>query len=180
MINLVKPKFLVPVHGEQRHCSKVVTLAESMGYDRESVFKMHPGDVLVTDGVDAWMDGRVTAGSVMVDGLGVGDVQDVVLRDRGHLAKDGVVIVVVGIDMNAKQIVSGPDVFSRGFVGEDYHEELLEEKIQVALAKVNEFIDTDALEDVDDIKAGIRKSLSKLIYERTHRRPMIVPIVMEV
>ncbi len=180
LIEHIKPKFLIPVHGEQRHCSRFLTLAESMGYDRESVFKMHPGDVFKTDGVDAWMDGRVTAGSVMVDGLGVGDVQDVVLRDRGHLAKDGIVIVVVGIDMNSKQIVSGPDVFSRGFAGEDYHEELIEEKIQVVLAKVNEFIDTDALEDIDDIKAGIRKALSKLIYERTHRRPMIVPIVMEV
>lgn len=180
LLNLLKPKYLVPVHGEQRHYRRFVGLAESLGYERESVFGMHPGDVLETDGVDAWMSGRVAAGSVMVDGLGVGDVQDVVLRDRGHLAKDGIVIAVIGIDMNAKQIVAGPDVFSRGFVGEDYGEELIEEEREVVLAKLNEFIESDSLEDQDDIKAGIRKVLAKLIYDRTHRRPMVVPILMEV
>jgi len=180
LLNLIKPKYLVPVHGEQRHYRRFVGLAESLGYERESVFGMHPGDVLETDGVDAWMSGRVAAGSVMVDGLGVGDVQDVVLRDRGHLAKDGVVIAVIGIDMNARQIVAGPDVFSRGFVGEDYGEELIEEEREVVLAKLNEFIESDSLDDQDGIKAGIRKVLAKLIYDRTHRRPMVVPILMEV
>ena len=180
LLNLLKPKYLVPVHGEQRHYRRFVGLAESLGYERESVFGMHPGDVLETDGVDAWMSGRVAAGSVMVDGLGVGDVQDVVLRDRGHLAKDGVVIAVIGIDMNARQIVAGPDVFSRGFVGEDYGEELIEEEREVVLAKLNEFIESDSLDDQDGIKAGIRKVLAKLIYDRTHRRPMVVPILMEV
>lgn len=180
LLNLLKPQFLVPVHGEQRHYSRFLRLAETMGYNRDQVFKMHPGDVLETDGAEAWMADRVTAGSVMVDGLGVGDVEDVVLRDRGHLAKDGVVIVVVGIDMNDKRIVSGPDVLSRGFVGDEYREEIIEEELQTVTAKVNEFIESDSLEDQDGIKSGIRKALAKLIYERTHRRPMIVPVLMEV
>lgn len=180
LLNLLKPKYVLPVHGEQRHYSRFLGVAESLGYEREHVFKMHPGDVLETDGTDAWLNGTVPAGSVMVDGLGVGDVEDVVLRDRGHMANDGVVIAVIGIDMNAKQIVSGPDVFSRGFVGEDYREELIDEEREAVSLKVAEYIDSDSLEDLDDIKAAIRKSLAKLIYERTHRRPMIVPIVMEV
>ena len=180
LLNLLKPKYTIPVHGEQRHYRRFVALAQSVGYEENTVFGMQPGDVLETDGVGAWINGHVAAGSVMVDGLGVGDVEDVVLRDRWHLANDGVVIAVVGIDMNAKQVVSGPDVFSRGFVGEDYGEELIEQEKEVVVAKLNEFIESDSLEDLDGIKAGIRKVLAKLIYDRTHRRPMVVPILMEV
>lgn len=180
MLNFIKPKYIIPVHGEQRHYSRFVSLAESMGYSRESVFKMHPGDVLESDGNEAWLNGTVPAGSVMVDGLGVGDVEDVVLRDRGHLAKDGVVVAVVGIDMNSKQVVSGPDIFSRGFVGLDYREEIIENEKEVVLNKINEFIESDTLEELDQIKAAIKKGLAKFIYERTHRRPMVVPVVMEV
>ena len=102
------------------------------------------------------------------------------LRDRSHLSQDGVVIAVVGIDMNAKQVVAGPDIFSRGFVGEDHGEDLAERGREIVLAKIGEFVESNGLEDLDEIKAGLRKALAKSIYERTHRRPMIVPIVMEV
>ena len=105
-----------------------------MGYAREKVIQLKIGDILESDGQTAQVVGQVTAGSVMVDGLGVGDVEDVVLRDRGHLAKDGVVIAVIGIDMTSKQVVSGPDLFSRGFMGEDYREELVEDAKNVILA----------------------------------------------
>jgi ribonuclease J len=116
----------------------------------------------------------------MVDGLGVGDVGDVVLRDRGHLSQDGVVIAVIGMDMSEKQIVSGPDLFSRGFMGEDYGEDLMEQGKEVLLAKMQDFIESDALDVLDTIRAAVRKALAKLIYDRMHRRPVIVPIVMEV
>ena len=180
MLNLVKPKFIVPVHGEQRHYSRFVTLAEPLGYPREDIFRMSPGDVLEIEGGVAQVAERVHAGSVMVDGLGVGDVEDVVLRDRWHLSQDGVVIAVIGLDANEKQVVSGPDIFSRGFVADDHADELMEEAKDVVLAKLEEFIASDSLEEFDEIKAGCRKVLAKFIYVRTHRRPMVVPIIMEV
>ncbi len=180
MLNLVRPRFVVPVHGEQRHVSKFTVLAESMGYPREKVVQLKIGDILESDGETAEIVGQVTSGSVMVDGLGVGDVEDVVLRDRGHLAKDGVVIAVVGIDMTTKQVVSGPDLFSRGFMAEDYREELIEDARNVILGVIETFGDTGSQVEFDEIKSACRKALAKFIYERTHRRPMIVPIVMEI
>lgn len=178
MLNLLRPKYLIPVHGEQRHFSKFVVLAESMGFPRESVFRLSPGDVLEIEDGSAAINGTVPAGRVMVDGLGVGDVQDVVLRDRWHLSQDGVVIAVLGVDKNAKRVVSGPDFLSRGFV-EELEGELVEAAREVVLAKLEAFKDTD-IEEFDEIQAACRKALAKFIYERTHRRPMIVPIVMEV
>lgn len=180
MLTLERPKYIVPVHGEQRHFSRFVWLAEQEGYSADKVFAMHPGDILELCDGKAELAGKVPAGSVMIDGLGVGDVQDVVLRDRGHLAQDGVVIAVVGIDVNAASVVSGPDLFSRGFVGEDREAELIAEAKDRIAAKIAEFVETNSLEELDDLRAGIRKSLAKLFYERTHRRPMIVPVVMEV
>jgi ribonuclease J len=180
MLNLVKPAFVIPVHGEQRHVSRFIAVADSLGFESDRVFVLSPGDVLTTDGKKAEITGRVASGSVMVDGLGVGDVEDVVLRDRRHLSKDGVVIAVVGIDTDSKQVVSGPDIFSRGFVGEEFGEELLDEAKRVILTKFQEFAESDLLDDMDDIKSGCRKALARFIYERTHRRPVIVPILMEV
>ncbi|MCE5197612.1 MAG: ribonuclease J [Armatimonadota bacterium] len=180
MLNLLKPKFVIPVHGEQRHFAKFIEVADGIGYSHERLFKLYPGDVFQTDGETAEISGKVESGSVMVDGLGVGDVEDVVLRDRQHLAQDGVVIVVVGVDLSDREVVTGPDIFSRGFVGEEYGEEIIEEARDVVLAKVEEFISDDSLEALDDVKAACRKVLAKFIYDRTHRRPVIVPILMEV
>lgn len=180
MIELLRPVYLVPVHGEQRHYSRFVRLAGEMGYEPDKILAMHPGDVIEISDKQVVPSEKVQAGSVMIDGLGVGDVEDVVLRDRGHLAQDGVVIVVVGIDMSSAEIVSGPDIFSRGFIGEEREAELMEMGRETVTTKLNEFIETNSLEELDDIKAGVRKALGKMFYERTHRRPMIVPVVMEV
>ncbi len=179
MLNLLKPEYLIPVHGEQRHYSKFLDLVCSMGYDADCVFRMSPGDVLEIDGREAKIVGRVQAGSVMVDGLGVGDVEDVVLRDRAHLAQDGVVIAVMGVEAGTKTVVSGPDIFSRGFAGDEFGEDLFEEAKVRVLDKLEEFEVWDVQGEFDEIKATIRKVLAKLIYEKTHRRPMIVPILME-
>lgn len=180
MINLLKPKFLMPVHGEERHYSRFADLAVSLGYPRESVLRMSIGDVLDINGRTAGIVDRVAAGSVMVDGLGVGDVEDVCLRDRRHLAQDGVIMVVVGVDPVSQQVVSGPDIFSRGFVEQDKAEDILEEARTVVTEVLQKFADSDALEEFDEVKAACRKALAKFIYERTHRRPMVVPVVMEV
>lgn len=180
MVNLLKPKFTIPVHGEERHYSKFVDLMMSIGYPRESIFHLSIGDVFETTGKACEVVGRVPAGSVMVDGLGVGDVEDVVLRDRRHLAQDGVIIAVVGVDPASKAIVSGPDIFSRGFVEQEPAEELLEEARTVLEAALQVFVEGDTLAEFDEVKALSRKTLAKFIYERTHRRPMVVPIVMEV
>jgi len=178
MLNILRPTYIVPVHGEQRHFSKFTKLAESMGYTADHVFRMSPGDVLeVVDG-RACLNGKVNAGNVMVDGLGVGDVADVVLRDRRHLSQDGIVIAVIGVDKTTRQVVSGPDFLSRGFVGEELVGELLDGVRGVVLAKLEQFADTD-IEEFDEIQAALRKALAKFIYERTRRRPMVVPIVME-
>jgi len=141
---------------------------------------MSPGDVLEIESGYAEVIGRVPAGSVMVDGLGVGDVEDLVLRDRMHLAQDGIVMAVVGIDVNSKEIVSGPDIFSRGFAAEEHVEEILEDAKDVVINKLNELAETDSLTESDEVKAGCKKALAKFIYNRTHRRPMVVPIIMEV
>ncbi|MCE5324713.1 ribonuclease J [bacterium] len=180
MLNLLKPKYIIPVHGEQRHYAKFVDLADGLGYSSERVFRMYPGDVFETDGESAEVTEKVSAGTVMVDGLGVGDVEDVVLRDRKHLSQDGVLIAVIGIDHGRKEIVSGPDILSRGFVGEELGVGITEEAKSVLLTTLQDLIEDNGLEGLDDVKAGCRKALAKFIYERTHRRPMIVPVVMEV
>ena len=180
MLNLVKPKFVVPVHGEQRHFSRFVKLAEALGYSRENVFRMSPGDILEIEAGYAEVIGRVTAGSVMVDGLGVGDVEDLVLRDRLHLSQDGIIMAVVGIDAGSKEVVSGPDIFSRGFAAEEHVEEILDDAKDVVIAKLDELKAADSLGELDEVKAGCKKVLAKFIYTRTHRRPMVVPIIMEV
>ena len=180
MLNLLKPKFMIPVHGEERHYSKFADLVVSLGYPRESVLRMSIGDVLETNGKTAEIVDKVAAGSVMVDGLGVGDVEDVVLRDRRHLSQDGVIIAVIGVDPASKAVVSGPDIFSRGFVEQEPAEELLEDARSVVEAALQVFVDSDSLAEYDEVKAACRKALAKFIYERTHRRPMVVPIVMEV
>jgi len=178
MLNILRPTYIVPVHGEQRHFSKFTKLAESMGYPPDHVFRMSPGDVLEVVNGKACLNGKVSAGNVMVDGLGVGDVADVVLRDRRHLSQDGIVIAVIGIDKTTRQVVSGPDFLSRGFVGEELVGETLVGAREGVLAKIEQFADTD-IEEFDEIQAALRKALAKFIYDRTHRRPMVVPIVME-
>jgi len=179
MINLVKPKFFIPVHGEYRMLVKHGRLAEEVGIPRENIFLAENGHVLEFTAKKGQLAGKVTAGQIMVDGLGVGDVGNIVLRDRKQLSQDGILIVVVTLSKDNRTIVAGPDIVSRGFVYVRESEELLEEareKVALALEKCQEKNVTEwAL-----IKSGVRETLGKFLYERTRRRPMILPIIMEV
>ncbi|MDO8682017.1 MAG: ribonuclease J [Armatimonadota bacterium] len=180
MLNLVRPKFVIPVHGEPRHMVKYRELAVSMGYAPESVIKLSIGDILETDGEKANISGKIADfGSIMVDGIGVGDVSDVVLRDRRHLSQDGIILVVMSIDSNTGEVAAGPDIISRGFVQLEQAEDLLEEAKSVVLDEVSSLSKEDATEWAT-VKSDVRSALAKFLYERTRRRPMVVPVIMEV
>ncbi len=180
MVNLLHPKYVVPVHGEQRHYARFVELADTMGYEKSEVFRMTPGDILCFDpDGNAEIIGKVESGRVMVDGLGVGDVEDVVLRDRLHLAQDGVLIIVAGIDVHTGEIVTGPDIMSRGFAGEELEDEIVDEAREIVSKRIGEIVEQDSFDDIEDIRNGCRKALAKFLYDRTGRRPVVVPIIME-
>lgn len=179
MINLVRPKFLVPVHGEYRHLMKHAQLAQGMGLPAENIFVTENGQVLEFTKDSGRLAGRVTAGRVLVDGLGVGDVGNIVLRDRKQLSQDGILIVVVTIDKAAGAVVAGPDIVSRGFVYVRESEKLMEdarEKVKSALERCEE----RGITEWATIKSNVRDTLGKYLYEKTRRRPMILPIIMEV
>lgn len=179
MINLVRPRFFVPIHGEHRMLIKHAALAQELGIPPACIFVAENGQVLEVTRHAARLAGRVTAGRVLVDGLGVGDVGNIVLRDRKQLAQDGILIVVIAIHQESGQVVAGPDIISRGFVYVREAEELMED----ARARVREALDFCAERGISEwasIKGQVRDTLSKFLYERTGRRPMILPIIMEV
>jgi ribonuclease J len=179
MMNLVRPRYTVPFHGEYRHVAAYRHLAEQVGIPPENILAPENGDVLEFSENGARITGRVSAGSVLVDGLGIGDVGSVVLRDRQQLARDGMVVAVVTIDRVTKSIKAGPDIITRGFVYVRESEDLLceaEEQVRQALVKCLQNEGADWAE----LKAAARDVLSGLLYERTKRRPMILPIIMEV
>lgn len=179
MINLVRPKFFVPVHGEYRMLIKHAELARDVGVLPENIFVAENGQVLEFTRRSGRIVGRVTAGKVLVDGLGVGDVGNIVLRDRKLLSQDGILIVVVTINRESGLIMAGPDIVSRGFVYVRESEELLEEakiKVKSALDKCTE----KGISEWSSIKSQVRDALGKFLYEKTRRRPMILPIIMEV
>ena len=179
MINLVRPKFFVPVHGEYRMLIKHAELARDMGIPSDRVFVAENGQVLDFTRKNGRVAGRVTAGKVLVDGLGVGDVGNIVLRDRKQLSQDGILIVVVTINRETGSVVAGPDIVSRGFVYVRESEALMEDakyRVKSALDKCFERNITEWAA----IKSHVRDALVKFLYERTRRRPMILPIIMEV
>ena len=179
MLNLVRPKFFVPVHGEYRHLVKHAKLAAQMGLPKENTFVAENGQILEFNAQKGSVGGRVTSGRILIDGLGVGDVGNIVLRDRKQLSQDGIFIVVVTIDKEANLVIAGPDIISRGFVYVRESEELMEdarEKVKVVLDLCFE----KKITDWSSIKAQIRDALGKYLYEKTKRRPMIMPIIMEV
>lgn len=179
MLNLVKPKFFVPVHGEYRHLIKHAKLANQMGIPKENIFVAENGQILEFTNNSGSKGGKVTAGRILIDGLGVGDVGNIVLRDRKQLSQDGIFIVVITINKEANLLVSGPDIVSRGFVYVREAEELIDEskgQIKIVLDRCFE----KKLTDWATIKSQIRDSLSRYLYEKTGRRPMIMPIIMEV
>jgi len=179
MINLVRPRFFVPVHGEHRMLIKHAELARSMGIPAERIFVLENGHVLEFNRKGGRIAGRVTAGRVLVDGLGVGDVGNIVLRDRKQLSQDGILIVVVTIDRESGQVIAGPDIVSRGFVYVRESEQLMEEareKVKCALVKCT----GNGVSEWATIKSQVRDALGKFLFEKTRRRPMILPIIMEV
>ena len=179
MLNLVKPKFFVPVHGEYRHLVKHAKLAAQLGIPEENIFVAENGQILEFSSKKGVINGRVTSGRILIDGLGVGDVGNIVLRDRKQLSQDGIFIIVVTIDKEANLVLSGPDVISRGFVYVRESEELMEEsreKVKIVLDNCFE----KGITDWSTIKSQIRDTLGKFLYEKTKRRPMIIPIIMEV
>ncbi|HYE84232.1 MAG TPA: ribonuclease J [Clostridia bacterium] len=176
---LVKPKFFVPVHGEYRHLKQHAQLAEKMGVDKENIFVADIGNVLEFNRDSGRVAGTVVAGKVLVDGLGVGDVGNIVLRDRKHLSQDGLIVVVVTISKENGQVVAGPDIISRGFVYVRESEDLMEDAknvIKDALAKCEE----KQITEWGTIKSQVKDSLREFIYEKTKRNPMILPIIMEI
>ena len=176
---LTKPKFFIPVHGEYKHLKKHAELALSLGMPKENIIIAEIGNVIETDGTKMNIVSQVPAGRVLVDGLGVGDVGSIVLRDRKHLAQDGLIIVVVGIDKASNTVVSGPDIISRGFVYVRESEELIDNAKNLMGHTLDECTAQD-FREWNSIKTRMRDALSDYIYEKTKRSPMILPIIMEI
>ena len=179
MHNLVRPRFFMPVHGEYRHLVKHANLAKSLGMPADHVVIGEIGSVLELTKRSITIGGKVPAGKVLVDGLGVGDVGNIVLRDRRQLSQDGIMIVVVTVDKESCHVVSGPDIVSRGFVYVREAEDLMDEardKVQAALDRCEE----NNVSEWSAIKSTVRDSLGRFLFERTRRRPMILPIIMEI
>ena len=179
MYSLLHPRYAVPVHGEYKHLKAQAKLAKELGIPKENIFILTSGDVLEMDKENARIAGKVPVGGILVDGLGVGDVGNIVLRDRQHLAEDGILIVVLALDGYSDQLVSGPDIVSRGFVYVRESDELMEEARHIVDESVRGCLDR-GISDWGKIKSGIKDSLGEYVWKKTKRRPMILPIIMEV
>lgn len=177
--SLVKPRYAVPVHGEYRHLKAHAGIAESLGIPKENIFLMHSGDILSLDDKGADLgEGQAPTGAIMVDGLGVGDVGNIVLRDRQHLSEDGIMVVVLTLEKRSNQLLAGPDIVSRGFVYVRESEDLMGEAREV----VEEALDSCLNRHISDwgkIKSTVKDALGDFVWKRTKRRPMILPIIME-
>lgn len=179
MHRLIKPKYFMPVHGEYRHLKHHKDLAISLGMESKDVFMLDRGEVLEINDSSARISGKVTTGTVLVDGLGVGDVGTLVLRDRKHLAQDGLVNIVVTIEKESYSIIAGPDIITRGFVYVKESEDLIKELKQIATDELQNCLDDKILEWYL-IKTNVKKALERYIYDKTKRRPTIIPIIMEI
>ncbi len=178
MISLLKPKFYMPVHGEYRHLYANKEIAEFMGIPPSNIFISEIGKILELDKKSAAFGGTVSAGKVLVDGSGVGDIGSVVLRERRHLAEDGLVIVVAAIDLPSKYLISGPDIVSRGFVYVKESEALVDGARAIAEQSINRALSKRGSLDYAQLKAIIKDELGKYIFRETKRKPMILPIIM--
>ena len=179
MLNLVKPQYFIPVHGEYKHLRKHAMLAEDAGIPKENIILANTGEVLKINKDGITVEETVTSGQVLVDGYGVGDVGSVVLRDRRHLSRDGIVVVVFTVDGYSDQLLSGPDIISRGFVYVKESEALISEA-RLAARRVIEKYENYDYKDWSLIKSKIRDQVSNVLYKKTKRSPMVLPIVMEV
>ncbi|SHK78375.1 ribonuclease J [Selenomonas ruminantium] len=179
MHNLVRPKFFIPVHGEYHHLVQHAKLAQELGMPKDHIFLGENGYVFEFSRDKGQVAGKVTAGMVMVDGLGVGDVGNIVLRDRRQLSQDGILIIVVAMDRASNTVVGGPDIVSRGFVYVRESEALMDEaraRVEQALERCEE----EGVKEWAAIKANVRDALGRYLFEKTRRRPMILPIIQEV
>ena len=179
MLTLTKPKFFIPVHGEARHLYQHKELAEELGIPEEDIFVTEIGDVVELTRNKGRIAGSVTAGSVMVDGSGVGDIGNVVLRDRKLLSEDGIFTVVITLNKQTGALLAQPEILSRGFVYEKNSEELLNETRELVKAKAAQF-EKNHRSSWSSIKNDIRNSIKNYLYERTKRRPMVMPIIIEI
>ena len=179
MMALVKPKFFIPVHGEQKHLYKNSMVASAMGIDEDNVIIAENGNVIELTKRGICVADTVTAGRVLVDGLGVGDVGSIVLRDRKHLADDGIIVVTVAIDRVSREVVSGPDVVSRGFVYVKESEELMND-LNELVCDILEKCYISNIRDWTTLKTKVKDGVAKFLYSRTRRSPMVLPVIMEV
>ncbi len=176
---LVRPKYAIPVHGEFKHLKAQAKIARELGFAKENIFILQSGEVLELTEEKAQITGKVPVGDILVDGLGVGDVGNIVLRDRQHLAEDGILIVVLGLDSATDELVSGPDIVSRGFVYVRESDELMDE----ARGVINEAVEgclSRGIADWGKLKSSIKDALGEFVWKKTKRRPMILPIIMEI
>lgn len=176
---LVHPKYFMPVHGECRHLRHHAELAKKLGMEEQNIFMLETGQVLELFEDDAKISGKVPTGSILVDGLGVGDVGNIVLRDRKHLAQDGMLTIVVTIERESYSIIAGPDVITRGFVYVKESDELINEVKQIVRNELNTCLENKVIE-WSVLKSNIKSSVEKYLYEKTKRRPIIFPIIMEI
>lgn len=178
MMALTKPQYILPVHGEYKHLRKYSIVAKQMGIDEDHVIIPAIGQVLETDGESFRFGGEVPSGAVMVDGLGVGDVGSIVLRDRKHLAEDGLIVVVAAINAKNKRIVSGPDIISRGFVYVREAEDMINGARDVAKAALEESI-SSGVRDWTTLKNRMKDEVSRYVYNKTKRSPMVLTVIQE-
>ena len=177
--SLVKPRYAIPVHGEYKHLKAQAKLAAELGIEKKNIFILRSGDVLELDDNKAEVVGQVHVGDIMVDGLGVGDVGNVVIRDRQRLAEDGIIMVALSLEKGSGMLVGGPDIVSRGFVYVKESDEMMEEATQIVLEAVEDCIER-GVKDWGKIRSAIRDSLGGYVWKTTKRRPMILPVITEV
>ena len=177
--SLVKPKYAIPVHGEYRHLKANAEVAKSLGIPKENVFIIQSGDVLELCDDSAEVVDKVHTGAILVDGLGVGDVGNIVLRDRQHLAEDGIIIVVLTLERRTNRLLAGPDIVSRGFVYVRESEELMDDARRAVSEAVDKCL-SGRHTDWNKIKLVIRDSMIDYIWKKTKRKPMVIPIIMDV
>jgi len=176
---LVHPKYFMPVHGEYRHLKRHVDLAMELGMERENIFSLETGQVLEISHEEAKVSGKVRTGSIFVDGIGVGDVGNIVLRDRRYLAQDGMLTIVVTLEKESYSVIAGPDVITRGFIYVKESEALINEVKEIVKEELENCLENKIIEWYV-LKSNIKKSVEKYLYEKTKRRPIVLPIIMEI
>ena len=177
--SILKPKYFVPVHGEYKHLRKHILIAEEVGLEKSKSFILENGEVLSLNRKSATISGKVQAGNILVDGIGIGDVGNIVLRDRKNLSKDGIINIIVAIEKETKTIASGPDIVTRGFIYVRESEELVNQIKEISYDSIQTSIDKNIFK-WSEIKNNIRNDVGSFIYSKTKRKPIIVPIIMEV